>query len=107
MTDYLVPAPIPPAVARTVQAAGLAAHRALSCRHLSRTDLILSTDGTPVILEVNTIPGFTPTSLLPKAASCVQISYDELCERLVLMAHPHTKQRHAPEQTGAFGVGAR
>ena len=86
MTDYLVPAPLSDAVARRVQQAGLAAHHALGCRHLSRADLILSHDHVPVILEVNTIPGFTPTSLLPKAAACIQLSYDELCERLVLMA---------------------
>jgi D-alanine-D-alanine ligase len=77
---------LPPATTAIVQAAGLAAHRALGCRHLSRTDLILREDGVPYVLEVNTIPGFTPTSLLPKAAACVQISYDELCERLVMMA---------------------
>lgn len=84
-TDYLVPAPLPPALASTVQAAGLAAHRALGCRHLSRADMILTPEGSPVVLEVNTIPGFTPTSLLPKAAACLGISYDALCEQLVLM----------------------
>ena len=86
MTDYLVPAPLPAEIAAAVQAAGLKAHRALGCRHLSRTDLILNADNVPVILEVNTIPGFTPTSLLPKAAACVNLSYDELCEQLALMA---------------------
>ena len=86
LTEYLVPAPLDPDVAAIVQAAGLKAHLALDCRHLSRTDLILRTDNMPVVLEVNTIPGFTPTSLLPKAAACVNLSYDELCEQLVLMA---------------------
>lgn len=85
-TEYLVPAPLPPEAAASVQAAGLAAHRALGCRHLSRTDFILRPDGVPVVLEVNTIPGLTPTSLLPKAAACVKLFYDELCEQLVLMA---------------------
>ena len=86
LTNYLVPAPLDPDVAAAVQDAGLRAHRALGCRHLSRTDLILGADRVPIVLEVNTIPGFTPTSLLPKAAACVNLSYDELCERLVLMA---------------------
>ena len=86
MTDYLVPAPLPAEIAAAVQAAGLKAHYALGCRHFSRTDLILNADNVPVILEVNTIPGFTPTSLLPKAAACVNLSYDELCEQLALMA---------------------
>jgi len=88
-TEYVVPAVLPPATAPIVQAAGLAAHHALGCRHLSRTDMILNRDNVPVILEVNTIPGFTPTSLLPKAAACIGVSYEELCERLVVMAAPH------------------
>jgi len=98
MTDYLVPAPLEPDLAARVQAAGLAAHRALGCRHLSRTDLILTRDGVPVVLEVNTIPGFTPTSLLPKAAAYIQISYDEICEQLIAMAlqdHPQAARETA------------
>jgi len=85
-TEYLVPAPLPTEVATHIQGVGLAAHRALHCRHLSRTDIMLSEQGVPVVLEVNTIPGFTPTSLLPKAAACVGMSYEQLCEQLVLMA---------------------
>ena len=86
MTEYVVPAPLAPDAAQRVQAAGLVAHRALGCRHLSRTDMIVRHDGVPVVLEVNTIPGFTPTSLVPKAAACLHIAYEELCERLALMA---------------------
>ena len=85
-TEYLVPAPLPDPLAHAVQAAGLSAHRVLGCRHLSRADIIVTDEGRPIILEVNTIPGFTPTSLLPKAAASIGISYDELCEQLVLMA---------------------
>ncbi len=85
-TDYLVPAPLEPEVAMRVQAVALRAHQALGCRHMSRTDLILRADGVPVVLEVNTIPGFTPTSLLPKAAAHIGITYDALCEQLILMA---------------------
>ncbi|MBI4341431.1 MAG: D-alanine--D-alanine ligase [Candidatus Omnitrophica bacterium] len=85
-TDYLVPAPLPEEVAGRIQAVGLKAHRVLGCRHLSRSDLILRPDGVPVLLELNTLPGFTPTSLLPKAAAHLGISYEELCEQLVLMA---------------------
>ncbi|MBI4343513.1 MAG: D-alanine--D-alanine ligase [Candidatus Omnitrophica bacterium] len=86
LTDYLAPAPLPTHVARIVQAAGLRAHQALGCRHLSRADFILSDEGRPMLLEVNTVPGFTPTSLLPKAAACVGISYDALCEQVVILA---------------------
>lgn len=101
LTDYLVPADLPPATTSAVQAAGLSAHRALGCRHLSRTDLILTPRHEPILLEVNTIPGFTPTSLLPKAAACVGLSYDEVCERLVMMAW--TGSAHVAE-SGTFGA---
>lgn len=86
MTEYKVPAVLDPETAARVQAIGWRAHQAIGCRHLSRTDLILTPDGRGVILEVNTIPGFTPTSLLPKAAACVGLSYDALCRQLVEMA---------------------
>ncbi len=86
MTAYDVPARLPAAVARAVQAAGQRAHEAIGCRHLSRTDIMLNDAQVPVVLEVNTIPGFTPTSLLPKAAACAGLSYDDVCERLTLLA---------------------
>ncbi len=101
MTEYDVPAKLPAAVASTVQAAGKAAHAAIGCRHLSRTDVILTDAGVPVILEVNTIPGFTPTSLLPKAAACRGISYDEVCERLVRMAWESSPHAAAHAHGGA------
>jgi D-alanine-D-alanine ligase len=85
-TTYIAPAELDAEVARRVQQAGLVAHRALGCRHFSRVDLLLPDDGQPVVLEVNTIPGFTATSLLPKAAACVGISYEDLCERMVSLA---------------------
>lgn len=83
LTDYRVPAPIDAATARDVQDAARAAHRALGCRDCSRADLILTPDGQPVLLEVNTIPGFTNTSLLPKAAAAAGIEFGDLCLRLV------------------------
>ncbi len=100
LTQYFVPAELDAAVARTVQAAAVAAHRAIGCRHLSRTDCILNPAGRPVVLEVNTIPGFTPTSLVPKAAACLGISYDELCERLVLMASDEAPGAIQPAAAG-------
>ena len=100
MTEYLVPAPLAPDVTTAVQAVGLAAHRALGCRHFSRTDIILRPDQVPVVLEVNTIPGFTPTSLLPKEAACIGVSYEELCERLVRMACAPQRRVRAPKSAG-------
>jgi D-alanine-D-alanine ligase len=104
-TEYLVPAPLSAHVTRVVQAAGLAAHKALGCRHLSRVDIILNQEHVPVVLEVNTIPGFTPTSLLPKAAACVNLSYEDVCEQLVLMACSHTTSARG-KPSKQFGVGA-
>jgi len=88
VTDYHVPAALDAATTHTVQDAGRRAHEAIGCRHFSRTDLILSDEQVPIVLEVNTIPGLTPTSLLPKAAASLGISYDDLCEQLVVMAAP-------------------
>ena len=66
--------------------AAMACFDALGCRDFSRVDLIVSEDGTPYALEVNTIPGFTPHSLLPKAAERVGIPMSELCVRIVRAA---------------------
>ncbi len=85
-TEYIAPADLPPAAARAVQSAAQRAYRALGCRHLGRVDVILDARGTPYTLEVNTIPGFTETSLLPKAARAAGIGFEQLCLRLVEMA---------------------
>ena len=59
------------------------AHNALGCRDLSRTDVIATFDGRLVVLEVNTIPGMTANSLLPKAARVAGIEFGELCSMLI------------------------
>jgi D-alanine-D-alanine ligase len=64
----------------------LAAHRSLGCRHFSRVDLLLSTEGLAFVLEVNTIPGFTGHSLLPKAAAAVGVDFPALVQRIAEMA---------------------
>ncbi|HUG55651.1 MAG TPA: D-alanine--D-alanine ligase [Candidatus Limnocylindrales bacterium] len=84
-SDEICPARIPDELARRVQELSLRAHRALGCRGLSRTDLIAAGDRLPV-LEVNTMPGMTANSLLPKAARVAGISFAELVERLVRWA---------------------
>jgi D-alanine-D-alanine ligase len=85
-TRYEVPATIAPDVAARAQAASLAAHRALGCRGLTRSDFIVRPDGTPVFLEINTLPGMTATSLSPMAAGQLGISFEALCERILLEA---------------------
>lgn len=85
-TDYLCPAPFDEATTQRVQAAALAAFRAIGGRDYSRVDVMVRANGDPVVLEVNTLPGMTETSLLPKAAAAAGINYAELCERMVRLA---------------------
>lgn len=65
-----------------VRDAGVRAFSVLGCRGVGRVDVILGADGVPYVLEVNTIPGMTEKSLLPKAAAAVGVSYGQLCERI-------------------------
>lgn len=80
--DEIVPARVPEAVAQRCQEAAIVAHRALGCEGFSRTDMFW-TDRGPVVMEVNTIPGMTPNSLLPKAAQAAGIPFPALMDRLV------------------------
>ncbi|HEX4744392.1 MAG TPA: D-alanine--D-alanine ligase [Candidatus Limnocylindria bacterium] len=82
-SEEICPARIPDAVARRAQELGLRAHQALRCRGMSRTDLIWTEDDRMVVLEVNTIPGMTANSLLPKAARAAGIPFEALLERLI------------------------
>jgi D-alanine-D-alanine ligase len=80
--DHFCPAPLSPEITAKVQAAGIAANRALDLEVYCRVDILLDDAGEPFVLEVNTIPGMTPTSLLPEAAAAVGVSYAELCRRI-------------------------
>lgn len=84
-TEYIVPASLDSGLALKIQEAAVKAYQALGCRHLSRIDMIVR-GHTPYVLEVNTIPGMTETSLFPKAAAAAGMDFGELCERLVGMA---------------------
>ena len=85
-TKYLFPAPVPPEVYEKVNQTCLAAHRALGCSGSSRSDVIITPDGQTLLLEVNTLPGMTNSSLLPKIAAGRGIGFPQLCERLLLGA---------------------
>jgi len=85
-TEYLTEIDIPKKLYDSVRKIGRAAHAALGCRHLSRVDLRLSKEMKPFVLEVNTIPGLTCRSLLPKAAWAAGMSYADLIERIILLA---------------------
>lgn len=82
-TEYVYPAKIDKAVERLVQETSLKAFNACGCRDFARADYILSDTGDLFFLEINTIPGMTPTSLLPKSAMCMGISLEELCLKML------------------------
>lgn len=82
-TTYHVPARLSPEVTARVSRDAETAFRALGCEGAARVDFIVTPDGTPHILEVNTLPGMTGTSLVPKIAAGRGIPFPELCERLL------------------------
>ncbi|MDO8436439.1 MAG: D-alanine--D-alanine ligase [bacterium] len=82
-TKYVVPAPIEKDIYERAQELGRRAHTALGCRSFSRVDMIMGEDGGIFVLEVNTIPGMTERSLLPKAAGVAGLSFNRLCMRMV------------------------
>jgi D-alanine-D-alanine ligase len=85
-TEYFCPAPFDAPVAERIQAAGLGAFRAVGGRDYGRVDVMVRANGDPVVLEVNTLPGMTDTSLFPKAAAAAGLSYPQLCQRMIDLA---------------------
>jgi D-alanine-D-alanine ligase len=85
-TVYEAPARVAPSVFTAAQLAAEAAYRTLGCRGLARSDFMIRADGTPIFLEINTIPGMTATSLSPMAASCLGEDFPALVERILLSA---------------------
>ncbi len=81
-SDYICPADISEEETRRVQQAALAAYKAAGVEVYGRVDVLLTADGRPYVLEINTIPGMTSASLFPKAAAAVGISFGELCRRI-------------------------
>jgi len=80
MTEYIVPAQLDQEMAFRINDIALKSHTLLNCSAISRVDFILDGSGTPYVLEVNTMPGMTPTSLVPKAAQAAGISFGHLAE---------------------------
>jgi D-alanine-D-alanine ligase len=81
-SEYVCPADLDLETTMAVQAAALAAHRSLGVEVYSRVDVLLDSENRPFVLEANTIPGMTETSLLPKAAAAIGISFPELCKTI-------------------------
>lgn len=82
-TRYIAPAQLDEAVAAECRRIAMRTFDVLGCRGLGRVDFRLTPGGEPYVLELNNIPGFTQTSLLPKAAACVGISFPQLCARIL------------------------
>jgi D-alanine-D-alanine ligase len=85
-TTYLIPPELPRDIVASAEDFALAAHNALGCSGHSRPDLRISPEGRPFVLEVNTLPGMTKTSLLPKIAKSIGMSYGTLCEKILASA---------------------
>ena len=81
--EEVCPAPIPEAWEQRIAQAAQTVFETVGLSVYARADFIVTEDGTPYFLEINTLPGMTPTSLVPQEAAAVGISYGELCERIV------------------------
>lgn len=89
LTQYIVPALIPEDRAAECRRLAQLTFRALDCKDMGRVDFRMTAAGELFVLELNNIPGFTGTSLLPKAARAVGIEFPELCDRIICMASVH------------------
>ena len=83
LTQYIFPPDLDRRTAKKAEAAALAAHRALGCSGATRVDLIIDNRSNPYVLEVNTIPGMTETSLLPKIAKNAGLEFPRLIQRIL------------------------
>ncbi len=91
-SHHIIPARIPEAARDAASDAAARAFTELGCSGMARVDIIVDSDGTPWVLEVNTVPGLTELSLLPDAARAAGIAFGELCQRLV--DHAVGRHRH-------------
>jgi D-alanine-D-alanine ligase len=85
-TEYFCPAPFDAAATQRIQEAALRAFDAVGGRDYARVDVMITASNDPVVLEVNSLPGMTETSLLPKAAAAAGLSYEVLCQRMIDLA---------------------
>ncbi|HEV2434786.1 MAG TPA: D-alanine--D-alanine ligase [Verrucomicrobiae bacterium] len=93
-TEYFCPASFDAATTRRIQDVALGAFKAVGGRDYARVDVMVRANGEPVVLEVNTLPGMTETSLLPKAAAAAGLNYAQLCQRMVDLALQRTQMAH-------------
>ncbi len=93
-TEYFCPAPLDAATTKRIQDAAFGAFKAVGGRDYARVDVMVRAGGEPVVLEVNTLPGMTETSLLPKAAAAAGLNYAQLCQRMVDLALERNGREH-------------
>jgi D-alanine-D-alanine ligase len=89
-SEHLIPPRLPQETLDCIADCALRAHRVLGCRGVSRSDYIVTADGAPYFLEINTLPGMTKTSLVPDAARAAGISFEQLVETLLREALQRT-----------------
>lgn len=82
-SEHIVPAKITDEITKKIQSYAIKAHQLLGCKTYSRVDFILTKDNIPMILEVNTLPGMTPTSLFPDAAKAMGMDYKTMIEKCI------------------------
>ena len=93
MSEYIVPADLPDDISKKAQKLSLLAHKVLGCLSFSRVDMLYQEDQSRIfVLEVNTIPGLTPSSLLPKAAKSAGIDFSDICISMVKSALKGVKE---------------
>lgn len=98
-SEYFCPADLPPALAAEVKDLGLRASRTLGCRGVTRVDFRLDDRGEAQCLEVNTVPGMTPTSLVPMAAKAAGLSYEQVVQRMIDLAVLEAQRRTLKQST--------
>jgi len=91
LSEHIIPAPLPEEQYRRTQEVAKLAHESLCCRDLSRVDFVVPEGGEPIVLEVNTLPGMTPTSLYPDAARAAGLSFEALVAYLIERALSRSK----------------
>lgn len=85
--DHLVPAPLPDDITKKLKEISVRAYEVLGCAGVARTDCIVDKDGKCYVLEMNTVPGMTPTSLVPDAARAEGTEFADVCEMILETAH--------------------
>ena len=105
MSEYFCPADLPEPLAAKVRELGIRAHQVLGCAGVSRVDFRLDAQNEAWCLEVNTVPGMTPTSLVPMAAKARGMTYDQVVQRMLDLAVTEAQRRRG--RTSSSGASAR